>query len=124
MIQPFTHLAQMALFAFAGLIMLLAFLVQFITREDEPHKYDLRGLKGRYVPPIEVAPAEESETERAAVEEWLPSPPVSPETGDSAPINSGIRPGELTRTTRTYFFEKPRYTGETTRAERRAHSHD
>jgi hypothetical protein len=118
MIQPLTHLVQMGLFAFAGLTMLLAFLMHFIARENEPHQYDLRGVKGEEAPRIEL-PKEEPETERA-VQEWLPSEPISAEMSSSASGEKAIRPGELTRTTKTYFFEKPKYTGVTTRAERRS----
>ncbi len=118
MIQPPTHLIQMSLFAFAGMTMLLAFLLHFIERENEPHQYDLRGMKGEDGPTIEP-PVEEPET-KTAVEEWLPSATVSSEMSPASSSEKAIRPGQLTRTTKTYFFEKPQYTGSTTRAQRRA----
>jgi hypothetical protein len=117
MIEAPTHLVQMVLFAFAGMTMLLAFLLHIIERENEPHQYDLRGMKVESRPKIALPP-EEPQTERA-VEEWVPCPPVSAHRGTASGENA-IRPGELTRTTKTYFFEKPNYTGATTRAQRRA----
>ena len=114
------HVIQLFLFTFAGGSVLLAYAIHLAIHERDPKKYDLRGMKDDSHEHKMQSTVEARETEEEA-DPALSYRPVPDSIMKFAP--NATRPGELTRTTKTYFFEKPKYTGETTRAERAGRQH-